>query len=252
MTLVAVLIGILVGSFLTCLKNRLDNLGSILFGRSQCPKCKHKLGFLDLFPILSYLVLRGKCRYCKGKIPLEYILIELVTTAVALLVYMYFGFSLGSLALFLSLCLLIVASAVDIESREVHLYLLVTGIALAAISWIVLNFSSAGLFNLILGMVSAALIPFVFYLVSREKWMGLGDSLFALWIGALCGYPAALAGIMIAFFSGAMFGIMVLVLKKTDRAHRAIPFGPFIAFGGIVALLYGDRIIDFYLKLLGI
>lgn len=249
--LVAVVIGLLVGSFLACLKNRLDDIESILVGRSACPKCRHKLSFLDLFPVFSFVFLRGKCRYCRERISYEYPVIELLTAFITLLVFDHFGVSSISFLLYICLCLLLVASAADIADKEVHLYLLIVGAILAAIYRLSLDISLSGLAGVTLGMLTAAIIPFVLFFVSKERWMGLGDTFFALWVGAMCGYPNSLSAIAVAFISGAVFGIILLVFKKGNKKSVAVPFGPFLAFGGVVSLIYGSNIIEFYLRLLG-
>lgn len=246
-----VIFGLLTGSFLTCFKNRLDDLGSILVGRSACPKCKHNLGFLDLFPVLSFVLQGGCCRYCKKRISLEYPIVEMITAIIALAIYNFFGISASSVLLYVSFCLLIVASAVDIDDQEVHQYLLIIGIAVSILYQIIQDPQVKNLLLMAGGMLSAAFIPFVLYLVSREKWMGLGDSFFALWVGALCAYPRSLSAIMIAFISGALFGIIYLIIKKGSKKRVSVPFGPFIAFGGVASVFFGDFLIDSYLKLLG-
>jgi len=193
----------------------------------------------------------GRCRYCKKKISPEYPIIETITLLVALAVYYFLGVSVSSVFLYICFCLLIVASAVDIQDQEVHQYLLVTGIIVAIIYRALLDPSVSNLILTLAGMLSAALIPFLFYIISREKWMGLGDTFFALWAGAFCAYPKSLSAIMIAFVSGALFGIIYIALKKGYRRRVAVPFGPFIAFGGITSVFFGDFLIGSYLKLLG-
>lgn len=238
----------LIGSFLTCFKNRLDNLGSILVGRSMCPKCRHRLGFLDLFPVLSFIFARGRCRYCKKRISLEYPIIEILTALLALFVYSYFGLSAASVILFISLCLLLVSSVLDIESREVHFGLLIAGIISAFIFRLALEWSFPGALNALLGMTVFSIIPFGFSLISKERWMGFGDGFFALWLGAICGYPSSLVGIALAFLFGSFFGIIVMSVKRGGKGSNVLPFGPFLSLAGLVALVYGEIVIAWYLK----
>lgn len=247
-----VIVGCVVGSFLTAIQNRLDNLKSILYDRSRCPKCNHILGVLDLFPILSFVFLRGKCRFCKSKISFLYPVIELITVGLAFFVYYYFGESWQSLVLFFSLCTIFLAAISDIKSQEVDIWIFTVGI-LIALAWRFSLWCSVDtLYDVLLGGASAALLPFCLSVFSREKWMGYGDSLFALWIGILCGFPTGLIGIFLAFLLGSIFGIIVLVSSKNKKAAKTkIPFGPFIALGGIIALSYGSVILENYLKLLG-
>lgn len=237
---------------MTCFKNRLDDLGSILVGRSKCPKCHHRLDFVDLFPVLSYCFLGGKCRYCKKRISAEYPIIELLTAAISLFVFGIYGVSTSSVFLFVSLCLLLVASVVDIEGKEVHLHLLVSGIITAALFRIIDHVSLGQALNMLAGMAAGAVIPFAFSIVSKETWMGWGDSFFALWIGALCGYPSVLVAVALAFISGAIFGTLYVVVRKGKKRGLSLPFGPFLAVGAFFALAYGNNMITFYLKVLGL
>jgi len=248
---VSAVFGLLWGSFLQVVKSRLDNIGTAFLGRSYCPNCKRHLKFYDLIPILSFIILRARCRHCKAKISFEHVLFELISALIAVLTVYYFGLTYQAVVLFLSLSALIVASFADIESQEVHLWLLGLGVLTALIFQFSLRFDFFELKNILFGALIAAIIPFAMYFVSRERWMGLGDSVFALWAGILAGYPAAALGIFCAFLFGALYGIIVLV-KHGRKANRRIPFGPFIAFGAAVALFWGNILINAYLKLIGL
>ncbi len=246
------LVGLLVGSFLTAIQNRLDDLKSILYDRSRCPRCNHILGVLDLFPILSFVFLRGKCRFCKSKISPIYPIIELITVGLAVFVYYYFGESWQSMVLFFSLCAIFLASISDIKSQEVDIWIFIVGIALA-LAWRLSCWCDLStLYDVMLGGATAALLPFCLSVFSREKWMGYGDSFFAFWIGVLCGFPTGLIGIFLAFLLGSIFGIIILFrYSGKTSAKMKVPFGPFIALGGIISLAYGSLILENYLRLLG-
>ncbi|MDH4358709.1 MAG: prepilin peptidase [Candidatus Berkelbacteria bacterium] len=250
--IIVVIFGLAWGSFLSVVKNRLDNLGTVLYTRSHCPKCKRQLGAVDLIPILSFILLRGRCRYCKKRISWEYPLFEILSLILAVFVYYKFGFSLASVVLFLSLSALLVCSFVDIQSQEVDLPLFIFGI-LTALFWALLrNGASPDAFKELFWAVAVAVVvPLGLYLISREKWMGLGDSFFALWVGLLSGFPQAALAIFLAFFLGAIFGIIALVIKGKRKTSR-VAFGPFIGLGGIIALGWGQQIIDFYLSFIGL
>lgn len=248
MIFLSIIFGLVWGSFLSVVKNRLDRPKTIFFTRSECPKCKKKLGVLDLIPLVSFIVLKGKCRYCKRKISLEYPVFELVCAAVASLLYLKFKISLASIALFLSFSVLLIASVIDIADHEVDLGLFIVGIIFALAWFFLKNEGSKTVINLLLAVSSGAVLPFGLYLISREKWMGLGDSFFAIWIAIIAGFPNAIAAVFLAFFLGALFGIIMLLVKK-DRKDRRLPFGPFLALGGFLAILFGSQIISFYLQL---
>jgi len=193
----------------------------------------------------------GKCRHCHKKISIEYPLFEITSLALTLGVYLRFGISTFSVALFLSLSCLLVASALDIESMEVELGIFIAGIVFALIWYFgsnSLSLSSAALLGW--AILLAVFLPLVFYFVSHEKWMGLGDAIFALWAAILVGFPLSGVAMFCAFVSGAIFGIIIIVTRKRD-AKVGIPFGPFIALGAIIALFWGNVILDAYLKIIG-
>jgi leader peptidase (prepilin peptidase)/N-methyltransferase len=199
---------------------------------------------------LSFVLLRGRCRYCKKPIAFIYPLIELVCAGLALIVVAKFGLRISSIFLFISLSLLALASFIDVEDREVDLRILIVGIVLAVIWQAFSIVSWPGAAFILLAGLAAMLVPLAFYLISRERWMGLGDVLFSFWIGVIAGYPAALVAMLVAFLLGGIFGIIILVVHG-KKAERRIAFGPFIAIGGLIGLLWGQTIIDFYLKLIG-
>jgi prepilin signal peptidase PulO-like enzyme (type II secretory pathway) len=248
--IIVIISGLLWGSFLSVVKNRLDDLGSIFFGRSHCPKCRHVLGVFDLIPIVSFLCLRGRCRFCHAKISLEYPFTEIISALLILLVYLKFGISFRSAILYLSLSALLVASLLDIDSSEVEVSVLLVGMLLALIWYFWGGLSFSQLTNLLWAILITGGIPFFLYLVSQEKWMGLGDTFFAVWIGILSGYPNAFAAIFLAFLFGAIFGIIKKVIS--GKSQERIPFGPFLAAAGVTGLFAGAQIVSFYLKLFGL
>lgn len=223
--------GLIWGSFLSVVMSRLDDPKSIFIGRSRCPKCKRKLKALDLIPVVSFLLLRGKCRYCKKPIGYEYLILELLCAAVALLTFYLEGLSLGAAFLFISLSSLAAASLEDVLDQEVDLFFFITGITSALLYIFLKNYS---FYDTFLGAITFAAIPFTLYAISREKWMGLGDSLFAFWAGVLVGFPVSLLMIFAAFLLGALFGIIKMLAQPSSSSRLA--FGPFLAVSAIVGL----------------
>lgn len=251
MTTLVFVFGLIWGSFLSVIVNRVDSLSTVFLSRSRCQTCKKTLGPLDLVPLLSFAFLQGKCRHCRGKISLEYPLIELLSGLLLLAIYLKFSISLFSVILALSISCLLVASFLDAKAMEVDLWLFIAGIVFG-LAWYFgqSGFSSQVFILLAWGTLVATVLPLTFYLVSREKWMGLGDVFFALWAACILGFPEALVAIFIAFLSGAVFGIILLIVKGKISGIK-VPFGPFVAFGAVAALLYGHQIVEFYLKLIG-
>ncbi len=250
MLVIVILFGLIAGSFLTAVQNRLDHLGSILYDRSRCPKCNHVLGFWDLFPILSYLFLGGRCRWCGKKISILYPLTELITVGLALFVWYFYGLNFSTFILFAALWVLLLAVICDIKTQEVDDWVFAAAIALVVI-WRGFNRSNADFFDLMLGGVIATILPFCLAFFSREKWMGYGDSFFAFFLGALCGFPAATVGLFAAFLLGSIFGIIVLIINGKKGLKIRVPFGPFLAMGSLIGLIWGTQIFDAYLKILG-
>lgn len=237
--LVCAIVGLFWGSFIGAFKDRLNAPKSFLVGRSQCPKCKKNLGFADLIPVFGYIMLGGKCRFCRQPISLYYPILEILCAALAVITCLYFSLTVSSVFLFVSLSFLVLSALADIEDQEVDLALFIIGIV-SAVTYLLLSGNS--LLNALYGALSYALIPFLLFIVSREKWMGLGDTFFALWAGILVGFPQSIAMIFVAFFLGAMFGIIKLLLSAAS--HR-IAFGPFLAVSAIVGVLCSKSVLDF-------
>lgn len=239
MPTLALLFGLIWGSFLGVVKDRLDDPRSIFWGRSKCAKCKRTLSVVDLVPVVSFILLRGKCRYCKKPIALSHLIVEVLSASLAVATYVFYGLSASSVFLFLSLSFLMLASLSDIENQEVDITVFVIGIVSAVVFQAISGYLLQGM---IFGAISFALIPFLLYLISREKWMGLGDTFFALWAGILVGFPQSIAMVFVAFFIGAVFGIMKLLSGATS--HR-IAFGPFLAVSAVFGVFYSSLALNF-------
>jgi len=243
--------GAAIGSFVACLKDRLEIHEPIFVGRSMCLSCRKKLTILELIPVFSFIFLKGRCNNCKKIIPLELFLTEAFGGFLALIIYNKLGISLSSLVLFTSLVLFFVASLSDIREREVDLRIFLIGIFFALFYALLdLKFIYDALL-LFYAVISAAIVPAIFYVFSKERWMGLGDVFFAVWAGLICLFPMSLVAIALAFFIGALFGIIILLRNKKSGGTQ-VAFGPFIFSGTLIALFYGEIILNFYLKILGI
>ncbi len=223
--------------------SRLHDPLSIIIGRSRCTRCKKRLAPLDLVPVVSFLILRGRCRYCRKPIGYQYLFLEVFCGLLAILVYFLKGLSIPALFLFISLSFLGLASIVDIKDQEVDLPYFGIGIISALLYSVTYGMEIR---NIYMGAISFAALPLVLYAISRERWMGLGDTFFALWAGILVGFPQSLILIFIAFFLGAVFGIMKLL---TGASSHRIAFGPFLAFSAILGIIWPQEILDLYLQI---
>lgn len=224
---------------------------------SRCPGCGGKLKIFDLIPVASYLLLKGRCRYCGMRISPRYPLVELLTAALFLLVYnvIFYG-SLGNTGvstgpaavlvllkyLFLT-CILIVVTFTDLEH-----YLIpnrVIWFALAGGVIINLLARDLSLTSAVLGTVSGSLLLLMAGILSKGG-VGGGDIKLAAVIGLFLGWPAGLLATFLAACFGGAAGLFLILLKKKSRKD-VVPFAPFLALGAVVTMLWGDSLINWYL-----
>jgi leader peptidase (prepilin peptidase)/N-methyltransferase len=218
--------------------------------RSRCGNCGHQITLLENIPIISYLVLGGKCSSCKTSISAQYPLVELFTALVSVVVGWHFGVSLQTLAaLFLSWCL-IAASGIDIGHKllpdNITLPLLWLGILLSLFD--VFVDLETSIIGAMAGYLSLWSVFMLFKLVTGKEGMGYGDFKLLAMLGAWLGWQPLLVVILTSSIVGATVGIAMIVLKKTSRGTQ-IPFGPYLAAAGWITLLWGDRLLPFYLSL---
>jgi leader peptidase (prepilin peptidase)/N-methyltransferase len=265
----AALLGVIVGSFLNALSFRF-NTGVPFFsargmgGRSRCMQCGHALGGLDLVPIASYLFLGGKCRYCGSRISMQYPLIELLAGILGAGVFLHISEAtpqLGGLASelaflfwFVIWMLLLFVVMYDTKHAIIPWSCSLSLIALACVS-LFFNFNTAQfsiptLWALLAGPL-AALPLLLLSLVSWGRWMGWADSVLELSLGAFLGLSAGATALMLAFWSGAIVGILLLILPRVfSRLHffrytikSEMPFAPFLVLGAALAYFFH---VDFF------
>lgn len=219
--------------------------------RSRCGNCGHQITALENIPMISYLLLGGKCRGCNTRISLQYPLVELFTAIISVVVGWHFGVSLQTLAaLLLSWCL-IAASGIDISHKllpdNITLPLLWLGILLALFDvFVSLEDSVLGA---MLGYLSLWSVYMLFKLFTGKEGMGYGDFKLLAMLGAWLGWKPLLVVILTSSLVGAIVGISMILLKKTERGTQ-IPFGPYLAAAGWMTLLWGDQLTRFYANLL--
>lgn len=231
---------LILGSFLNVLIHRLPRSESIAFPPSHCPACNTSLRPVDLIPILSFLFLRGRCRYCRERISWRYPAVE-VLTAILLSVMWYYGSAQARMAFVGFTAVLIAMTFIDID----HFYLPDT-LQLTAVGWWVIAFvySPYPLRDSLLGAVVGFGGMFLIYLAARGG-MGLGDVKLAGVMGLYLGLRFVLLALLLAFISGAVAGLLLLITNKKGRKD-ALPFGPFLALGAYLAMLWGDIILRTY------
>lgn len=248
--LIIFILGASIGSFLNVLIDRLPKNESIN-GRSHCDHCRKKLAWYDLFPIISFFVLGGKTRCCRKKLSWQYPLIELVTGFIFFMVFKdgpYMGLSLIMSVLISGImaCLIVIFIS-DFKYHLISDYIL---LALFIFSLPAVVLTKEGLINSIISGLIVTLPIFLIYFISKERAMGLGDVYLSAIIGFLLGWKAGFIALYIAFVTGAVFGIFLILLKK-KKIKSKIPFGPFIVIGTIVMLFWGEKIMEGIKKIYG-
>jgi len=243
-----VLLGTIVGSFLNVCIFRLPKEESIVTPGSHCPHCHTPIQFYDNIPLISYLVLRGRCRYCKKSISLQYPLIEGITAISSLLLFLRYGLSWSYLFYFAFVAALIVITVIDLYHQIIPDVISIPGIGVGLLAALILPqitfFNS--LMGILLGGGSLFLIATLYQWLFKREGMGGGDVKLLAMIGAFLGWDAVILTILLSSFIGSMTGIVIIVLKGKNFKY-AIPFGPFLSLGAVIALFYGQEIVKWYL-----
>jgi prepilin signal peptidase PulO-like enzyme (type II secretory pathway) len=245
MTIFVFILGLIIGSFLNCVILRTYKEESFVFGNSYCPKCKHNLSSWDLLPVISYLFLRGKCRYCSNKISIQYPLVELSTAIIFTFVYLQIGLSLELIYLLTILTIFIVIFVYDLKYYIIPDRFVFSAIIISLV-WIILNGDILLTFAAALG---ASLFFFLIWFFSKGMAMGFGDVKLAFLIGLLLGWPNVLVGLFLGFFFGAIIGTIAILINGRNLKSE-IPFAPFLLSGAFVTLFWGDKIVQWYLSLI--
>lgn len=230
--IISVIFGAIVGSFLNVCIFRLPNKESIIWPGSHCPHCKKPIKFYDNIPIISYLLLRGKCRQCHGSISFQYPLVEGITALSSLLLIMKFGLSLSYLIYFLFVAALIVVTVIDLYHQIIPDVISLPGIGaglLASLTVSQITFTNS-LLGILLGGGSLFLIATVYQWLFKREGMGGGDVKLLAMIGAFLGWKAVILTILLGSLVGSIIGIILMVSKGKDFKY-AIPFGT-VSFPG--------------------
>lgn len=246
MELLSFVLGLVIGSFLNVCIYRIPQGISIITPPSHCTQCDKRLGIIDLVPVLSYLFLHGKCRYCKTKISARYPLVELFCGGGFLILYLKFGLTIQYLAMIFLFSGLVMGSMIDYDHQiipdAVNLALLIGGIPLLVLqsAEILLN----GLLGALVGFGLLFLIAVIF-----KGGMGGGDVKLAGILGLYLGWPNILVALLLSFVIGSIVGLAgVLIKKKTLKT--ALPFGPFLSIATLVVILWGQDIINWYVNII--
>jgi leader peptidase (prepilin peptidase)/N-methyltransferase len=266
----ALAFGLVFGSFLNVVIHRLPKGLSISTPRSGCPNCKQLIRWYDNIPVLSYLLLRGRCRNCKKQISARYPFVEALTGLVGLLLYQKIGLNLEWAVFFGFSCALIALAFIDLDQRILPDVITLNGIWLGILInvWlaqpnplVVRLFRWAGVEEVnprvvaLTGSVLGAIVGGGLLWVVAEAYlrlrgiegMGFGDVKMMAMVGAFLGAPLALLTIMLGSLIGSVIGLLFIRFAGKTRQYE-LPFGTFLSLAGIVAVLYGDRLIQWYIE----
>ena len=239
--------GAAVGSFLNVLICRIPEGKSIVYPSSHCPKCTHSIRFYDNIPLISYLVLRGKCRDCHEKISLRYPLVEALTALMSFLLFWKFGLSMKYLFSFIFTAALIVITFIDLDLQIIPDVITLPGIPLfflAAVFFMDVKVMEA-LLGLLIGGGCLFAIAFVYELITKREGMGGGDIKLLAMMGAFLGWKSLFFILFVSSLLGAVVGISTMIAKGKDMKY-AVPFGPFLSAAAVAYLFVGVDVMEYF------
>jgi leader peptidase (prepilin peptidase)/N-methyltransferase len=247
-TIAAGVFGLLFGSFLNVVIHRMPRNESMVRGRSMCPKCKKTIAWYDNIPLFSWIVLRGKCRACKWRIPFRYPLVELLTAVSASAAIWLQGPTLTALWVFAFLAIMIAITFIDWEHQIIPDQLSIGGTILGWIGAVVcLDITLVQ--SLVGSLVGAGLIlsiALAYKAARKVEGMGGGDVKLMAMIGAFLGWQMVFAVLFLAAFAGSVYGVILLKRSNAD-GKTAVAFGSFLAPAAILMWFAGERLMALYL-----
>ncbi len=251
-TVGALVFGSVVGSFLNVCIHRLPKGESIVFPGSHCPRCGARIRWHDNVPILSYLLLRGRCRDCHGRIPPRYLLVESVCAVLCLWVLARYGLSLNFAVYYVLVCALVVVAFIDLDHQIIPDLITYPGIPAGVAASLVLPEVTLrdSLLGALLGGGILLSVAVVFRWIRKKEGMGMGDVKLLAMIGAFLGWKAVVLTLLVSSFLGALVGYAALRLSGKG-VGQPIPYGPFLVVGALTYLLGGAHWVDWYLGLGG-
>ncbi|MCJ7498125.1 MAG: prepilin peptidase [candidate division Zixibacteria bacterium] len=244
--------GLAIGSFLNVCIYRIPLRKSIIFPASHCPKCGNKIRAFDNIPILSYLILKGKCRYCKEKISSIYPAVELLSGLLFLSLYLRYGLSWEFASKIFLFTSLLVIFFIDLKYQLIPDVITLPGIVIGFIFSILAQ--SPPFLESLIGFFAGGGILYLIAIFGdkffKKESMGGGDIKLAAMLGTFLGWKMVLLVIFLASFLGAIAGIIFIIFSKQGRGNRLIPFGPFLAVATLLTIFFGNQLIELYLGLL--
>lgn len=214
----------------------------MVYPSSHCPRCGYNLKPPDLIPLLSYLLLRGRCRKCGTKISVMYPLVELLTGLMFIFAFIKFGLTFEFLSAIILITCLMITTFIDLEHQIIPDKVVLPSLAAGLVLNII--FHREDFYNYLLGFILGGGIIFLIVVLSRGG-MGGGDIKLFATVGMFLGFRLTLLALLLSFVLGSVVGLILIILKLKNMKD-AIPFGPFIALASVISMLAGDRIISWY------
>jgi len=261
MFIIFFIFGLIIGSFINVVIYRLHVAEELILDRSRCPHCKNVIRWYDNIPLLSFVVLKFRCRDCGERISYQYPLVEFFTGVIfAIIGLKYFNAAdMGTWAgavYYLGVTGALIAIFVyDFLYMEIPSLVLWPAIGWSVAFNLLLDWNNAYFGNNILSSLTfsgtfAGFAAFIFFFlmvaVSQEKWMGMGDAYLVILLGLILGWPQILMALLLAFSIGAMFGLALIVFRK-KKLESQIPFAPFLVLGTFISLFFYSNLISWYL-----
>lgn len=249
--LLVFVLGLFVGSFLGVVIDRIPRNEQFSTGRSYCEFCGHTLGTLDLIPVLSYVFLGGRCRYCKAHLSPYYLAVELTTGILFVLTPLLITFTNSA---YLSLFLVIICAFIILFFTDLKYGILPDKIVfptiLAVLLWLLLSHLPLPIH--LLSAAGAMVVFLLIFILSKGKGMGFGDVKLAFLIGLLLGFPLTLISIYLAFLTGAVISIILILIGRKKLKGSTIPFGPFLVVATFLSIYFGEEIKNAAFKIFNI
>lgn len=241
------ILGLFIGSFLNVIIYRLPHNKGFLNGRSYCDSCKRTILPYDLIPLVSYIILRGKCRFCRSRISYQIPLVELITGIFFALTFLKFPLTdLSFIFYIFVVCCLIVIFFIDLNDGIIPDKILYP-VTIVTLIYVFLNQ------NLVLHLISSLIsfiLFFLIYFLTKGKGIGFGDVKFSFFLGLLLGLPKVAICFYIAFLTGGIVGLILIIWGKKRFKKDTIAFGPFLSLGAIISIFLGDLLVSLSLNFL--